>query len=208
MEDNSKGFLFGGVDKNQQGGFHICHVYNNEKDRRHVMSKFIKSGLIDDDKVFYFTDQMSKDDVFTWLKEDGINFDDIDDDKLNVLESYKTYCPHGNFDPDYMVGNLKQLYKTHEDCGQKLIKVCGEASWALNDVPGSDRLIEYEALVNNVVDNCQLSAMCEYDANKFDGNTILDCLKVHNFMIIHGQVVRNPFYMRPEEFIKELRARK
>jgi hypothetical protein len=62
--------------------------------------------------------------------------------------------------------------------------------------------MEYEALVNKVLETHPVTAICQYDADRFDGETILRCLEVHPYMIIRGQVVHNPFYMKPEDFIK------
>jgi hypothetical protein len=31
-------------------------------------------------------------------------------------------------------------------------------------------------------------------------------LQIHPYMIAQGQVVRNPFYIKPEEFLAKLRA--
>jgi hypothetical protein len=49
--------------------------------------------------------------------------------------------------------------------------------------------------------------MCQYDARVFDGATLFRVLKVHPYMSAHGQIVRNPFYTRPEEFLKEVKPR-
>lgn len=76
-------------------------------------------------------------------------------------------------------------------------------SWALKGVPGSDRLMEYEARVNDLLVKYPVTAICQYDARKFDGATILQCLKVHPHMIVHGQIIRNPYYMKTEDFLKE-----
>jgi hypothetical protein len=72
--------------------------------------------------------------------------------------------------------------------------------WALKNMPGSDRLMEYESLVNRVVVTHPVTAVCQYDANRFDGATILKCLEVHPYMIVHGLVVHNPYYITPEEY--------
>jgi hypothetical protein len=50
--------------------------------------------------------------------------------------------------------------------------------------------------------------MCLYDARLFDGATLFKVLQVHPYMIARGQIVRNPFYVRPEEFQEELNSRK
>ena len=37
------------------------------------------------------------------------------------------------------------------------------------------------------------------------GMTWFKVLQVHPFMVAQGQIVRNPFYMKPEEFLKQLK---
>jgi hypothetical protein len=66
-----------------------------------------------------------------------------------------------------------------------------------------ERLMEYEAMVNDVLVTHPITAICQYDANCFDGATILDVLRVHPMMIVQGQIVRNYYYMKPEDFIKD-----
>lgn len=82
----------------------------------------------------------------------------------------------------------------------------GEMSWALRGVPGSERLTEYEALINTIVREYPTTAVCQYDARRFDGATLFDVLAVHPMMIIRGQVVRNPCYVAPEQFLAKLMA--
>jgi hypothetical protein len=72
-------------------------------------------------------------------------------------------------------------------------------SWALRGIPGSERLIEYEALVNDVLVTHPVTAICQYDATRFDGASIFDVLKVHPMMVVHGLVVKNPYYVKPQE---------
>ena len=79
-------------------------------------------------------------------------------------------------------------------------------TWALRCLSDSDRLMEYEALLNTVTDTFPHSGMCQYDARIFDGATLFKVLRVHPYMIVQGQIVNNPFYVRPEEFMAELNA--
>jgi hypothetical protein len=46
-----------------------------------------------------------------------------------------------------------------------------------------------------------LTVMCQYDARKFDGSTIYDVINVHPIMIVRGHILRNPFYVPPDQFI-------
>jgi len=48
--------------------------------------------------------------------------------------------------------------------------------------------------VNRVVQTHPITAMCQYDANRFPGETIFQALQVHPYMVMHGQLVKNPSY--------------
>lgn len=80
----------------------------------------------------------------------------------------------------------------------------GEISRAVKDLPGSERLMEYELKVNNVTKEFPVTTLCHYDANKFDGATILACLKVQTYMIFNSQIVKNPYYLKPEEHLNQI----
>jgi hypothetical protein len=83
-------------------------------------------------------------------------------------------------------------------------RACGEMSWTLRDIPGADRFLEYEVRLNTITETFPYIGMCQYDARLFDGATLFKVLQVHPFMIAQGQLVRNPFYIKPEEFLAGL----
>ena len=61
--------------------------------------------------------------------------------------------------------------------------------------------VEYEARINLLVREVPSTIICQYDARLFDGATLYGILSVHPMMIVHGQVVRNPYYIEPEVFL-------
>jgi hypothetical protein len=82
-------------------------------------------------------------------------------------------------------------------------RVIGEMSPEVQDIPGGRRLLEYEARVSLLLAERPITTVCQYDANLFDGATIMEVLKVHPQMIVNGAVIHNPFYIPPAEFLKE-----
>jgi len=60
-------------------------------------------------------------------------------------------------------------------------------------------LLEYEMGLNAIQDAFPHVGMCQYDARRFDGAMLFKVLQVHPYMVAHGQIVRNPFYLKPEE---------
>jgi hypothetical protein len=204
MLKNQKGISMGFVKETFPAGTHMCMIYTDEEERRKIISKFLDSGLKTGEQVYYLADVMSPEEVRDWLVSMDVDIpQDGEANGFNVLVAEDTYCPNGRFVPDEMLDTLRDCYNQAIDQGYPGSRVSGEMSWALKGIPGSERLMEYESLVNNVFVTHPMTAICQYNANLFDGATILNVLKVHPMMIVRGQIVRNPYYMKPEEFISE-----
>lgn len=185
-------------------GTHMCIIYTHENERRKIIGKFLESGIIGKEKVSYFADIMKPTEVREWLV--NMDVDIPEDDGFSILVAEDTYCPSGQFVPDDMLNNLRAFYDQSKKDGYPCARVSGEMSWALKGIPGSDRLMEYEALVNEVFITHPVTAICQYDANQFSGAEILNVLKVHPMMVVHGQIVQNPYYMKPQDFLKDYSA--
>lgn len=201
-QEISLGFTHKHFDK----GAHIFFLFIDELERRRIVSKYIESGLLNNEKIGYFVDTMTPDEFKTYLGEIGIEIPS--DKKLMITKALPTYCPTGKFIPEQMFESLREFHRQSIAEGFAGARLSGEMSWALRGAPGSDRLIEYEALLNNVILTYPVTGMCQYDANKFDGGIIYEALRVHPLIIVRDQIVKNPAYMTPEEFLKEYQNRK
>lgn len=183
-------------------GCHMCYIYNDEIERREVMARFIESGVADNEYTFYLVDSMPKAEMQAHLQQMGIHLPPAaDEQRFSVLQAETTYCPDHAFSPDTMLDTLKSLYEQSVADGFAGCRGMGEMTWALRGIPGSERLVEYESRINIVVRTHPLTAICQYDAGRFDGATIFNILSVHPMMVVRGQVVKNPYYIPPEEFL-------
>jgi MEDS: MEthanogen/methylotroph, DcmR Sensory domain len=186
-------------------GTHMCLIYSDDLERRTIIGKFMESGLRAKEKVAYFADAMKPEEVRAWLQNMGVELPD--NDGFSIGDAANTYCSSGAFVPEIMLQTLRKFYGQAINEGYPNARVSGEMAWALRGIPGSDRLMEYEALVNEVMVTHPVTAICQYDASRFSGATILDVLKVHPMMVVHGQIVHNPFYMKPQDFLKDYHGR-
>jgi hypothetical protein len=190
MKRDRSNISLGFSNKAYPAGTHMCLIYNDEAERRKIISKFLDGGLRTGEKVAYFVEKISPTDVYSWLEELDITLPEKDlYASFTAADAQKTYCPDGTFVPDRMLATLREFYDQSVEQGCPHCRVSGEMGWALKNLPGSERLMEYESLVNVVVTTHPVTAVCQYDANRFDGATILKCLEVHPYMIVHGQVV-------------------
>lgn len=184
---------------------HLCLIYDSEEQLKKIVSGYMAAGLRQGEVVRYAVDVTAPEQIRAWLLETGVELPE--DAPLNISIAENTYCPSGRFDPQEIVAGMVPRYEMARNAGYKGMRSCGEMSWALRDIPGSDRFLEYEALINTVTSDFPFIGMCLYDARLFSGATLFKVLQVHPYMVAQGQIVRNPFYLRPEEFPKAFASR-
>lgn len=179
----------------------MCLFYSDEQERFKVISKFLMAGLTAGEHVGYFAETLPPEELIRDLANSGIDTSDENIARqLSIASTEATYLPDGCFDPDKMLDNLHTFYSTSLKDGYSGARVSGEMHWALQGLPGMDRLIEYEARVNIALKRSPVTAICQYNTNLFDGKTIMDILRVHPAVILQERITSNPFYSLPDEF--------
>jgi hypothetical protein len=177
-------------------GIHMCYIYGDEDERKRIIFQFLASGVRNGEKVSYFMDVNITDEMEKW--QSALGMDRLFEGQrghLSLATTRETYCPTGTFVPDEMLDRLSDFYTQSIKEGYTGARVTGEMSWAVRDVPGSFRLMEYEARVNTALMNYPVTAICQYDAHCFDRRMLRDVLAVHPMVILHGQILKNPFYI-------------
>ena len=79
--------------------------------------------------------------------------------------------------------------------------------WALGSFPGAEDLVEYETRLNYVLPRYQDPVICAYDTSRFGAEVVLDILRTHPMVILEGLLQVNPFFVPPDELLRELRQR-
>lgn len=189
-------------------GIHMCLIYDQDDERQKIVSEYMAAGLKQGEQVRYLADTTALEDVHSWLVEAGVEFPTEKEDEnppLKVLDAESAYCSGGQFNPPELIKTLLPRYELAQKAGFSGQRSCGEMTWVLKGISGSDRLFEYEALLNTVVAHFPHSGMCQYDARLFDGATLFKVLKLHPWMIVRGKIVQNPYYVSTEEFLEEFK---
>lgn len=189
-------------------GQHICYIYNDDSERRQVMGKYFASGTLENEKVLYLADDMTTEEMLDDLEKLGVDIRSKAT-ALEVAEATPTYCPKDVFRADEMLAAIQNFYcQAVNEENYAGARGSGEMSWCLVEGRADrDSLMAYETGLTYLVQQYPYTACCQYDARRFDGDLIMDVLSVHPVMIVRGQLVKNPFYVEPEEFLRELRSR-
>lgn len=193
----------GFTDENISEGTHMCLIFTSEKERIDSLLQFLLSGLKNNESCSCFTENLTEKDLIQFLKNNNISYHvSINSSALTLSGTNEVYFPEGFFDPAHMLSLLEEYFKSSINKGFESVRVIGEMEPIIEVIPGGDRLLEYESKITLLVRKFPITTICQYDANKFSGGTIMDVLKVHPEMIVNGSVVHNPFFIEPEVYLK------
>lgn len=183
-------------------GAHLCYIYETEEEHRAVLVPFLRQGLEKGEKVLYITDARAAETILGYLSASGLDIEpSLAWGQLVILTSEETYVKQGAFDPAGMIGLLRETEAQVLAEGYTALRATGEMTWALRGLPGSERLIEYEARLNEFFPASRCIGLCQYDMRCFDPQALLDVLRTHPTVIIGTELYRNFYYVPPEVFL-------
>jgi PAS domain S-box-containing protein len=180
-------------------GDHICLIYENTVEQLAVAVPFIKEGLARGERCVYVADDRSVEAIAQALATAGVDVaHERERGGLWLPTKQETYLKGGKFDPQAMIDFLRRAQTQALADGFAGLRVAGEMTWALGPEIGCDRLIEYEALLNDLLANSRSTMLCQYNRARFDAAVIHDVLRTHPLAILGDQVCPNPYYEPPE----------
>ena len=183
-------------------GDHLCCLYETEEEHRTLLAPFLRQGLEQGEKVVYIAEDHAPKQILGYLEEDGLTVaPHLATGQLRVATPAETYLREGSFDPDKMIAFLQTETERAIAEGYPALRVTGEMSWSLNGVPGSERLIEYEAKLNRFFPGSPCLAICQYDRRRFPAGVLLDVLTTHPFAVVGSRMYENFYYIPPEDFL-------
>jgi GT2 family glycosyltransferase len=61
--------------------------------------------------------------------------------------------------------------------------------------------MEYEAKFDQIASDHPITALCQYNLDRFKSDSIVDVIHTHPRLIYRGRICDNPYYTPPEEFL-------
>jgi hypothetical protein len=188
---------------------HVCAFFASEDEGYRVLLPFIKDGFECGDKAVHVVNPGQDRNHLQRLVTAGIDTEAAQrNGQLEILTNTDTYLRDGRFDQDRMLEVFEQLASGNADGGFPLSRIVCHMDWAADGQSHVDSLVEFESRVNYVWRRHDDAVICVYNLAKFGGDTVVDIMRTHPMIIIGGILQQNPFFMPPEEFVRELRERR
>jgi MEDS: MEthanogen/methylotroph, DcmR Sensory domain len=188
---------------------HVCAFFNSEEEEYRVLLPFIRDGFDCGHKAVHVVNPGRREVHRRRLTAAGL--DPASAERRGQLElriNTETYLQDGRFDPDRMLGVFEQLASGNSGGDYPLSRIVCRMDWAAEGHSHIEDLVEFESRVNDVWRGHEDAVVCTYDLAKFSGDMVIDILRTHPMVIIGGLLHQNPFFTPPEEFLRELHARR
>jgi DcmR-like sensory protein len=187
---------------------HVCAFFHRKEEEYRVLLPFVKEGFEHGDRAFHIVDPRHRPEHLRRLQEAGIDVPEAQQTgQLEVRRWEDAYLRDGYFDQNRMLAMIEEVLTEGKAQGFPLTRMVANMEWALEDRSGVDDIVEYETRVNYVLPKYDDAVCCIYDVTRFGANVVMDILRVHPMVIIGGILQANPFFVPPDEFLRELRER-
>jgi len=188
---------------------HICAFFNSDDEEYRVLLPFIKEGFERGDKAVHVVNPNQHRDHLQRLTAAGIDPASAQHKgQLEVRTNTETYLRDGRFDQDRMIQVFEQAVSDNHRGEFPLSRIICRMDWAAEGGPHIDNVVEFESRVNEVWRRHDDAVICTYHLPQFGGDTVIDIMRTHPLIIIGGILQENPFFVPPEQFLPEVRARR
>src|SRR5882762_5280885 len=197
--------LFG---ENLDEGMHICTFFRSSAERYQVLMPFIREGLEQGDRALHIVNPSLRSEHAQRIAEAGIGAAAAEvEGQLEIIGWDEAPLRGGVFNQNAMLSLLPVLLNDGRTRGFAITRFIADMAWVLNDPGALDRLLEFECRVNLALPKAGDIVICCYDLDKFGAAVVIDAMRTHPIVLIGGIVQHNPFYVPPEELLKELNER-
>jgi two-component system, chemotaxis family, sensor kinase Cph1 len=174
---------------------HLCSFHQTDSQRSELLSAFLAEGINRQEKVIHIADQHSTRSILSKLESDGIHLQHyLATGQMRVFTVFQSFLRQGVFDPPKMITWLQRELSQARAEGYRGLCVAADMTWALRGAAGSERLIEYEAGLNNTLDGGECRILCQYDSSRFSPAVLQYVLTSHPAVIVGAAICPNTYF--------------
>lgn len=131
---------------------HVCAFFHTPDEEYRVLLPFIKDGLERGQKAFHIVDPKLREEHLRRLSAAGIDVAEAERTGHLELRNWEdAYLREGHFDQQKMLALIQEVLDAGKRLGFSLTRLIAHMEWALEDRPGVNDLVEYEARLNYIL---------------------------------------------------------
>ena len=188
---------------------HACAFFHSADEEYRTLLPFIKEGFDCGHHSFHIVDPHCCETHRQRLISAGIDVAGAEQGGQFELRSWDdAYLRDGRFEQDRMLALLQEVIDGRRAQGYAMTRLVAHMEWALGQSPGVEDLVEYETRINHMWPRHEDAVICVYDLARFRADVVMDIMRTHPVVLIGGILQENPFFVPPDDFLRELRERR
>lgn len=187
---------------------HVCAFFDSEHQEYRTLTPFMGEALQQGERAVYVLEPDAQTRHLERLGQGGVDVRAArKTGQLDVRNSADTYTVDGRFDQDRMLALIQNVLIEGHALGYPVTRLLAHAECVMDTEEGANAFVAYEARLNYVLPQYDDPVICTYDCAKVRASVLIDVLRTHPVAIIGGVLQENPFYVPPDEFLREISER-
>jgi hypothetical protein len=188
---------------------HVCAFFTSADEEYRAMLPYMIDGLAQGERVFHTIDHEPRHDLIARLRGAGIDVEAAQRTRqLELPTPEETYLRGGRFDPNAMLALVRGVLDSSADLGFALTRFSAHVDWVTADWSSANDWVEYETRLNHLLLRHDDPLICAYDWHVLGNGMAMDMLRTHPVVLIDGTLQGNPFFVQPDELLREIEGRR
>jgi PAS domain S-box-containing protein len=165
-------------------GTHLCQFYKTKDDLIDILVPYFKAGLQNNEFCMWITSEpLHVDEAKRALQKAVKNLDDyMKKGQVEILDATQWYTKSGKFDADEVLAGWVKKEAWARKNGFDGLRLTGNTFWL--EKKDWEDFTKYEELINHVIGNYKMIAICSYSLDKCNASEIIDVVSNHQFALI------------------------
>ena len=174
-------------------GAHVCAMHEEASGGvLGTLGEAFLVGLRSNERCVYIAPRESADEVRRGLEGTDVDVASAEaEGRLVFVTDRQGLLKDGaEFDPEFLIEAIKNLFGETLEAGYAGLRLSADVPWISRDVPGGDRIMEFEAMADEIVNTpgTPLLAICQYRLSELDPEDSLEILERHPLTLVGGRI--------------------
>jgi hypothetical protein len=179
-------------------GAHVCAMHEGAEGVLGALARTFAVGLGNNERCVYIAPEASVAEVRRGLAEGGVDVAGAEEKgHLIFMTDRAPLLKDGaEFDPGHLLQAITNLFGATMEAGYAGLRLSADVPWISHDVPGEDRILEFEAMADEVINvpGTPLLAVCQYRLSELEPEDSLEILQRHPLTLVGARVHVNEDY--------------
>jgi hypothetical protein len=186
---------------------HVCAFFSSDDEAYRVLVPFIVDGFACGQKAVHVVRPGQERAHLDRLAAAGLDLNAIESaGQLEIRLNTATYLQGGRFDQHRMLAAFESMASGNAKSSFPLSRIICDMDWVADTPSMHNDIIEFESRVNDVWQRHDDIVICVYDLKKLTGDMAIDIMRTHPIVLIGHVLQQNPFFVPPDQFLRERRA--